>query len=79
MWPRPVNIMTSMMKGWPVNSPISLDIVCWPTLILSPADNNVLAWVGQFLSSKCSTNFILEKNSFQNESHSRFMQTAPYC
>ena len=48
MWPRPVNIMTSMMKGWPVNSPISLDIVCWPTLILSPADNNVLAWVGQF-------------------------------
>ena len=34
MWP--VNI-TGKMKGWPVNSPISPDIVCWPAVISSPA------------------------------------------
>ena len=27
MWP---DNMTGKMKGWPVNSPISPDIVCWP-------------------------------------------------
>ena len=34
MWP--VN-MTGKTKGWPVNSPISPDIVRWPAVISSPA------------------------------------------
>ena len=34
LWP--VN-MTSKTIGWPVTFPISLDIVCWLTVILSPA------------------------------------------
>ena len=33
MWP--VN-MSGKMKGWPVNSQISSDIVCWPAVISSP-------------------------------------------
>jgi len=33
MWP---DNMTGKTKGWPVNFPISQDIVCWPAIILSP-------------------------------------------
>ena len=29
--------MTDKTKGWPVNSPIIPDIVCWPAMISSPA------------------------------------------
>ena len=38
--------MTGKTKGWPVNSPnaISLDIVCWPAVILSPVKLQGKCW-----------------------------------
>ena len=48
-WLWPVSI-TGKMKGWPVNFPISPDIVRWPAIISSP---EVYERVGKSVISFC--------------------------
>ena len=54
--------MTGKMKGWSVNSPISLDIVHWPGIILTPA-SHLCHWL------KKKTTFLMYSTDLNSPSH----------